>query len=96
MTGRDVAIISDFDGTIAERDVGAHFFETFIPRRAEHDELLEKWQLGLISSRECLEREIAMVEAGLADLDRFIEGERFDPFFKDFVDKMFNIFFDSA
>lgn len=86
MTGRDVIIISDFDGTIAERDVGAHFFETFIPLREEHDALLDKWKLGLISSRECLEREIGMLEADLSDLDRFIEGERFDPYFRDFVD----------
>lgn len=86
MTGRDVVIISDFDGTIAERDVGHHFFEAFIPARGEHEDLLDKWRLGLISSRECLEREIAMLEADLSDLDRFIDGEAFDPFFRDFVD----------
>jgi 2,3-diketo-5-methylthio-1-phosphopentane phosphatase len=86
VTDRDVVIVSDFDGTIAERDVGHYFFSTFIPQREEHEELLEKWRLGLISSRECLEREIEMVEADIHDLDRFIEGERFDPFFKDFVD----------
>lgn len=86
MTERDVVIISDFDGTITERDVGHHFFETFIPLRTEHEEILEKWRLGLISSGECLEREIEMVEADLGDLDRFIAEERFDPYFRDFVD----------
>ena len=86
MTGRDVTIISDFDGTIAERDVGHHFFEAFIPKRGEHEVLLEKWKLGLISSRECLEQEMRWLEADLTDLDGFIGNERFDPFFKDFVD----------
>jgi len=81
-----IAIVSDFDGTITIRDVGQHFFEKYIPDRKAHSDLLEKWKIGLISSRECLEKEIAWVRAGIPDLDDFIENERLDPFFKDFVD----------
>jgi 2,3-diketo-5-methylthio-1-phosphopentane phosphatase len=81
-----VAVISDFDGTITLRDVGHHFFERFIPDRGAHENLLERWKMGLISSRECLEREIAWVRAGRDDLDAFIDREKLDPFFKDFVD----------
>ena len=44
-----VAIVCDFDGTIAIRDVGHHFFAKFIHDRDAHEELLEKWKLGLIS-----------------------------------------------
>jgi 2-hydroxy-3-keto-5-methylthiopentenyl-1-phosphate phosphatase len=81
-----IAVISDFDGTITLRDVGHHFFEKFIPDRKAHRDLLEKWKVGLISSRECLLKEVAWVQADLKDLDTFIEHERLDPFFKDFVD----------
>lgn len=86
MRGEQISIVSDFDGTIALRDIGHHFFEEFIPDRKAHEKLLDDWKMGLISSRECLEKEIEWVEAGLADLDRFIEDELLDPFFKDFID----------
>jgi len=81
-----IAVVSDFDGTITLRDVGHHFFAEFIPDRKAHRDLLEKWKIGLISSRECLLKEIAWVQAGVKDLDTFIEHERLDPYFKDFVD----------
>ncbi len=81
-----IAIISDFDGTIAERDIGHHFLGGYISDSAGREKLLESWKLGLISSRECLEQEIRMLDAGKAELDRFIEGEKLDPFIKDFVD----------
>lgn len=86
MNGERIVVVSDFDGTIAERDIGHHFFERFIPRRDAHEQLLENWRLGLISSRECLEQEIRWLRADRADLDRFIDDERLDPFFGDFVD----------
>ena len=86
MNSQRIAIVSDFDGTITLRDVGQQFFEKFIPDRKAHEELLDKWKIGLISSRECLEKEVAWVQAGIPDLDDFIENERLDPFFKDFVD----------
>jgi 2-hydroxy-3-keto-5-methylthiopentenyl-1-phosphate phosphatase len=81
-----VAIISDFDGTMSRRDVGHHFFGAFIPDRERWLELLEQWRLGAISSRECLERELALVRADQEDLDSFVDGEGLDPYVKDFVD----------
>jgi len=81
-----IAVISDFDGTISRRDIGHHFFGAFIPERARWLELLEQWRLGLISSKECLEQEIARVRADREDLDTFIDGEGLDPYFKDFID----------
>ena len=80
------AIICDFDGTIAVRDIGHHFFESLVSDTSLWEELLEKWKIGLISSKECLMREISMIDAGREDLDRFIENEKLDPYFKDFVD----------
>jgi 2-hydroxy-3-keto-5-methylthiopentenyl-1-phosphate phosphatase len=83
---RKVVIICDFDGTISRRDIGHHFFGTFIPDRARWLDLLQQWRLGLISSKECLEKEIEWVRADREDLDTFIGNEGLDPFFKDFVD----------
>ncbi len=83
---RKITIISDFDGTISERDIGHHFFGTFIPDKEQWQELLRRWKFGLVSSKECLEREISWVKARSKDLDQFIGNETLDPYFKDFVD----------
>ncbi|MBN2070426.1 MAG: MtnX-like HAD-IB family phosphatase [Candidatus Krumholzibacteriota bacterium] len=80
------AIVCDFDGTITVRDVGHHFFGKFVRDRALWEDTLEKWKIGLISSRECLLKELELIDAGREDLDRFIEKESFDPYFKDFID----------
>jgi 2-hydroxy-3-keto-5-methylthiopentenyl-1-phosphate phosphatase len=83
---KKIAIISDFDGTVSRRDIGHHFFGAFVARRREWLALLDEWRLGLISSRECLERELSLVRADRDDLDGFVDGEGLDPYFKDFVD----------
>ena len=83
---RKVAIISDFDGTVSRRDVGHHFFGTFVARRREWLALLDEWRLGLISSKECLEKELSLVRADRDDLDGFVDREGLDPYFNDFVD----------
>ncbi|OQX85753.1 MAG: hypothetical protein B6D63_01565 [Candidatus Latescibacteria bacterium 4484_7] len=83
---KPVAIISDFDGTVSLRDVGHHFFGAHTPDEHAWLDLLERWKMGLISSKECLARELSMVRATKGDLDQFIEGEKLDPYFKDFVD----------
>lgn len=85
MSGR-VAIICDFDGTISSRDVGHHFMGSFVEDKVAWEELLGKWKLGLISSKECLEKEFSWLRATREDLDRFIDGEKIDPYFKDFAD----------
>ncbi|HUV36132.1 MAG TPA: HAD-IB family phosphatase [Patescibacteria group bacterium] len=86
MSRKKVAIICDFDGTVSSRDVGHKFFSTYVPDGERRRELLDRWKIGLISSRECLEREIDLVKADRRDLDTFIEEESLDPYFKDFVD----------
>ncbi len=83
---REVAIVCDFDGTVSERDIGHHFFGRYIPGTERREELMDRWKVGLISSRDCLEQEIDWVRAGRDELDAFIEQERLDPYFKDFID----------
>lgn len=81
-----VKIICDFDGTISARDVGHHFFELFVPHSERRKRLLNNWKAGMVSSKECLEKEVEWVEAGVEELDDFIDNEKLDPYFKDFVD----------
>ena len=83
---RKIAIISDFDGTISTRDIGHHFFGTYISDEKRWLETLDRWKMGLISSKECLERELEMSQVTKEDLDIFISNEKLDPYFKDFVD----------
>ena len=82
---KKVAILCDFDGTVAEDDVGNLLFETFSddggPAR-----VVAQWERGEISSRECLEREAEMARVNKEQLNRFILERRLDPYFKDFHD----------
>jgi 2-hydroxy-3-keto-5-methylthiopentenyl-1-phosphate phosphatase len=83
---KKTAILCDFDGTIARRDVGHHLFGTFIADKEGWNSLLSRWKLGLISSRECLEQEFEWLDADRDDLDEFISNEKIDQYFTDFVD----------
>jgi 2,3-diketo-5-methylthio-1-phosphopentane phosphatase len=80
-----IAILCDFDGTVASEDVGNLLFKTFSTNGGTR-EIVESWQRGEISSRECLEREAAMARVDRRDLDKFIVQRRLDPYFKDFHD----------
>jgi 2,3-diketo-5-methylthio-1-phosphopentane phosphatase len=84
---RPVAILCDFDGTVAQDDVGNLLFSEFT-RDGEAEAVVDRWKRGEISSRECLEREVELVdtEAAAAGLERFVCRRRLDPFFKDFHD----------
>lgn len=82
---KKIAILCDFDGTVAREDVGNLLFQTF----SDADECLDtvdQWKQGLISSRDCLKREAAVARASREALDHFITQRQLDPYFKDFVD----------
>lgn len=81
-----ITVLCDFDGTVAERDIGHNFFETFVKETERWLDTLEQWKMGLISSKECLEHEISWVDADRLDIDAFITKERLDPYFRDFID----------
>lgn len=80
-----IAVLCDFDGTIAQDDVGNLFFRTFA-RKGDPGAVVELWKRGVISSRECLEREAFLVDAAREDFDRFVCARKLDPYFKDFID----------
>jgi 2-hydroxy-3-keto-5-methylthiopentenyl-1-phosphate phosphatase len=82
---RKIAILCDFDGTVAREDVGNLLFRTFSDEK-ECRVVVDQWKEGLISSRECLEREVALASASREALEEFITKRKLDPYFKDFVD----------
>jgi 2-hydroxy-3-keto-5-methylthiopentenyl-1-phosphate phosphatase len=68
----------DFDGTITCRDV----LDDLIQRYAVSDAwklIEERWQAGIIGSRECLRQEFDLIRIGKSELATFLEGVAVDP-----------------
>ncbi|NIM20703.1 MAG: MtnX-like HAD-IB family phosphatase [Candidatus Latescibacteria bacterium] len=82
---RDIAILCDFDGTVAREDVGHLLFRKFSEPNGT-TEVVSKWKRGEISSKECLEREAELARVSQEELDEFILLRKLDPYFKDFLD----------
>ena len=81
---KKIAVLCDFDGTVAQDDVGDLLFETFAT--AETRDAVDDWLRGKITSRQCLEREAAAARCCPSTLKNFLSGRRLDPYFKDFHD----------
>ena len=82
---RKIAVLCDFDGTVAREDVGNLLFRTFAAH-GDASEVVSRWKRGEISSRECLEHEAALARCCAAELERFVQSRPLDPYFKDFHD----------
>jgi 2-hydroxy-3-keto-5-methylthiopentenyl-1-phosphate phosphatase len=82
---KKIAVLCDFDGTVADEDVGNLLFRSFTADGAS-GEIVELWKSGLISSRECLEKECALASVSREEIDRFIQARKLDLYFKDFHD----------
>ena len=81
---KKIAVLCDFDGTVAQDDVGDLLFETFATDEARG--AVDEWTRGEISSRQCLEREAAAARCCPTTLKNFLSERRLDPYFKDFHD----------
>lgn len=79
----DLAVVCDFDGTVARADVGHAFFRTFA--RPPWEDVVRAWEEGKIGSRECLERESALTRATTEDLEEFASRQQIDPHFPKLV-----------
>ncbi len=77
-------IICDFDGTIALEDVTDSLLERFADPSWEQVEA--QWLAGSIGSRECMARQVSLIAASVAELNRYLDGVRIDPSFPAFVD----------
>lgn len=75
-------IFSDFDGTITNVDV-----TDLVLTQLAHPSwraIEQEWARGLIGSRECLERQMALVEASRGDLNALVDSISIDPGFPRF------------
>jgi 2,3-diketo-5-methylthio-1-phosphopentane phosphatase len=81
---RKVVVLCDFDGTVAAEDVGDLLFRKYGGPAART--AARRWERGEISSRECLETQVAAAQCTLDELRAFARACRLDPYFRDFHD----------
>jgi 2,3-diketo-5-methylthio-1-phosphopentane phosphatase len=83
-TGSEMSpiVFCDFDGTITQFDVTDQILTQLAHPSWRGIE--QEWMLGLIGSRECLERQIALVDAPAEELDAVIDGVPTDAQFAGF------------
>jgi 2,3-diketo-5-methylthio-1-phosphopentane phosphatase len=76
-------VLVDFDGTIATDDTTDSLLERFAGPGWQSVE--DEWKAGLIGSRECMVRQIALMRATPDQYDEFVNGIEIDPAFPGFV-----------
>lgn len=64
-------IFSDFDGTFCEKDVGHRLYTHF--SNGENLKYVEMWKQGIISTRESLTREAALLKVGIHEIYQFLD-----------------------
>lgn len=81
-------VFCDFDGTISKEDVTDRVLERFaLP---EWHEIEDQWTQGKITSAQCMERQIRLIEATREELDAFLVTVAIDSAFvafKEFCDR---------
>jgi 2,3-diketo-5-methylthio-1-phosphopentane phosphatase len=75
-------VFTDFDGTITQLDVTDEILAQLA--HPSWQEVEQAWTRGLIGSRECLERQIALVDASAEELDALVDAVPVDPTFAAF------------
>jgi HAD superfamily phosphoserine phosphatase-like hydrolase len=76
-------VLLDFDGTVAPDDPTDRLLERFADPAWRDIEAA--WQAGRLTSRECMQRQVALLRATPDELDAAIHGVRIDPAFPGFV-----------
>jgi 2,3-diketo-5-methylthio-1-phosphopentane phosphatase len=76
-------VFVDFDGTIVPRDATDFLFERFAD--PSWQDIERQWQDGLIGSRECMARQVALLRATPRKLERAVESLAIDRGFAPFV-----------
>ncbi len=75
-------IFSDFDGTVTQLDVTDQILSQLA--HPSWREIEQQWMQGMIGSRECLERQMALVDAPLEELHAAIDSVPMDADFAAF------------
>jgi len=68
----DPVVFCDFDGTITQLDVTDQILAQLA--HPSWQEIEQEWMRGLIGSRECLERQMALVDASAEELNAVVDG----------------------
>ncbi len=76
-------VFCDFDGTITLADVTDEILNRL--SRPAWQEIEQLWMGGEIGSRQCLERQLALVETSASELNTLIDSIPLDPDFLQFV-----------
>jgi HAD superfamily phosphoserine phosphatase-like hydrolase len=79
-----LAILVDYDGTIALTDVGDTIMVEFVPRPI-WDELELAYETGRLGSREIMAREVALLPPDPARVMAIVDAQGHDPAFAGFV-----------
>jgi 2-hydroxy-3-keto-5-methylthiopentenyl-1-phosphate phosphatase len=80
-----VDIVCDFDGTIALEDVTDGLLDRFADARWRQIEA--QWLSGEFGSRECMARQVELIEATREELDGYLDAVKIDPLFASFVNE---------
>jgi len=78
-----LALICDFDGTVAKMDVGHQIYTRFGDERWE--EINRRWRRGEMSSKDCLIEEYNLIDASEQEVREHILKMEIDPGFLDLV-----------
>ncbi|MEO6137650.1 MAG: MtnX-like HAD-IB family phosphatase [Luteimonas sp.] len=80
---RPWTILCDFDGTVSLPDATDTLLEQCAAPQWKSIE--RDWRAGLIGSRDCMTRQIALIDASQLDLDQILDTIPIDPAFAQFV-----------
>lgn len=76
-------ILCDFDGTVSVEDITDSVLDRF--GRPGWQDIEQSWKRGEIGSRECMERQIALVDASREELDAHLDAMAIDRAFPAFA-----------
>lgn len=83
MNPKGLRFFLDFDGTISTEDVVDKILERFADK--EWRVIEKQWAAGVIGSRECLSRQMALVRAKPREFGRLLDAVNIDPYFVPFL-----------
>lgn len=83
MATQNLQIFCDFDGTITVGDTVDYLLETLASK--EWKDIEDQWERGEIGSRECMSRQIPLIQGGWAAIEHALASVRVDKSFATFV-----------